>query len=277
MKFLKMEKQRGKGNVIQIAVESIMPNPRQPRHIFDHDLLVSLSESIRHNGILQPLTVRERENGDYELVAGERRLRAAIMAGYKKVPCIIVTLDDRQSAIMSMIENLQREDLNFFDEAAGISQLIDQCGFTQEQVAQKLGKGQSTIANKLRLLRIESSQRAKIVALGLTERHARALLRLSDSQREEALKEIERRNLNVDETDKLVEEMMFPRAAIEGRKNLTVIKDVRIFFNTINNAVDLMKRSGIEAVAERQEYEEYFEYKVKIPKAQKNVGVGKIA
>lgn len=270
MSFLK--KQAGKSRVIQVPVSAIVPNPSQPRHSFDTESLLSLSQSIRHNGILQPLTVRELEDGEYELVAGERRLRAAIMAGYASVPCIPVLLNDTQSAVMSLLENLQREDLNYFDEATAIAKLIEQCGLTQEEVAKKLGKGQSTIANKLRLLRIGQTQRAKLTELGLTERHARALLRLSDSQRDVALREIERRHLNVEETEKLVNSMIFPDNNSTPRKQMTVIKDVRIFFNTINNAINLMQRSGIDAVAQREEYADYYEYIVKIPKVKKSVG-----
>jgi ParB family transcriptional regulator, chromosome partitioning protein len=271
MNFLKKEKQQSKSRVIQVCVSNIIPNPQQPRHSFDPESLLSLSQSIKHNGILQPLTVREMENGVFELVAGERRLRAAIMAGYTMVPCIAVMLDDTQSAVMSLLENLQREDLNFFDEAIGIAKLIERWGMTQEEIALKLGKGQSTVANKLRLLRISHSQRTKIIELGLTERHARALLRLNEDQRNEALMIIEKQGLNVEETDKLVDAMLFPQTSIAGRRSLTVIKDVRIFFNTINNAIDVMKRSGIDAVAQRQEYDDYYEYTVKIPKTQKSV------
>ena len=276
MNFLKRETRSAKSCVIQVPVGRIVPNPQQPRRTFDSATLLSLSQSIKHNGILQPLTVREQENNEYELVAGERRLKAAIMAGYTTVPCIVVTLDDNQSAVMSLLENLQREDLNYFDEATAIAKLIERCGFTQEEVAVKLGKGQSTIANKLRLLHISIPQRTKILDLGLTERHTRALLRLSDSQREVAFGIIERRKLNVEETERLVEEMLFPDKE-ERPKKRTVIKDVRIFFNTINNAVDLMRRSGIEAVAQKQEYDEYFEYVVRIPKSDKTVRAGKIA
>jgi ParB-like partition proteins len=276
MNFLKKDTKNAKSSVIQVPVGRILPNPQQPRRTFDSASLLSLSQSIKHNGILQPLTVRERENGEFELVAGERRLKAAIMAGYTTVPCIVVTLDDNQSAVMSLLENLQREDLNYFDEATAIAKLIERCGLTQEEVAVKLGKGQSTIANKLRLLHIGNAQRARILELGLTERHTRALLRLSDNQREEAFSIIERKKLNVEETERLVESILFPEKT-DKPKSLTVIKDVRIFFNTINNAVDLMKRSGIAAVAQKQEYDEYFEYIVKIPKTEKTVGAGKIA
>lgn len=266
MKFLKKEKNVERSKVILVPVGQISPNPEQPRHNFDNDTLMSLAQSIKHNGILQPLTVREIENGVYELVAGERRLRAAIMAGYNEVPCIVVELDIKQSAVMSLLENLQREDLNYFDEAQGIERLIEFCGFTQEEVAVKLGKSQPTIANKLRLLRIEADQRNKILSAGLTERHARALLKLDGEKREEALSIIVSQNLNVSETEKLIDAMLKPEEVLQGRRSLSVIKDVRIFFNTINNAVELMKRSGIDAVSQRQEYDDYFEYTVRIPK-----------
>lgn len=270
MFLLKMDRQSSKCRVIQVSVAAILPNPQQPRHTFETESLLSLAKSIKHNGILQPLTVRDKGNGEYELVAGERRLRAAIMAGYTSVPCITVSLDDNQSAVMSLLENLQRENLNFFDEALGMAALIERCGMTQEDVAERLGKNQSTVANKLRLLRLSTSERIKINEMGLTERHARALLRLNSSQREFALEEIKKRNLNVEETDKLVDAILCPKSATQERKRLSVVKDVRIFFNTINNAIDVMKQSGINAVAQKQEYDDYFEYTVKIPKTEKS-------
>ena len=271
MSWLNKDRKMSSCRVIQVSVASILPNPQQPRHTFDTDSLLSLAQSIRRNGILQPLTVREKENGEYELVAGERRLRAAIMAGYTSVPCIAVNLDDTQSAVMSLIENLQREDLNFFDEAAGIAALIEQCGLTQEEVADRLGKAQSTIANNLRLLRLSSSEQETIMRLGLTERHARALLKLNSQQREIALSEIEKHNYNVEETERLVEAIKNPREPVNEGKRLSVIKDIRIFFNTINNAIDLMRRSGINAVAKKQEFDDYYEYTVRIPKTEKQL------
>lgn len=268
--FFQKDKPREGSKVLQISVKNIIPNPLQPRHSFDKESLVSLSQSIKHNGILQPLTVRETDDGKYELVAGERRLRAAIMAGYDAVPCIPVTLSDNQSAVMSILENLQREDLNFFDEATGIAKLIEKYGMTQEEVAIKLGKTQSTIANKLRLLKLTQDQRTRILQLGLTERHARAIIRLNEDQRDDAILEISNKNLNVDETDRMVNSLLIPRQR-RAKRNMTIIKDVRIFFNTLNNAVTLMQRSGIEAVADRHEYNDYYEYTVRIPKSRSTV------
>lgn len=263
-----LQKLRGseRSRVLFVPVEQIAPNPEQPRQTFDEESLQSLAQSIRHNGILQPLTVRERGPGVYELVAGERRLRAAILAGYHEVPCIPVTLDDRQSAVMGLLENLQREDLNFFEEAAGIARLIEFCGLTQEEVAEKLGRSQPTVANKLRLLRIAPPQRERMLRAGLTERHARALLRLDEPRRSEALDEIIVRGYNVAETEELVENLLRVRQPAAARRNLSVIKDIRIFFNTINNAVGLMKRSGIEAESSSVEYEDHYEYTIRIPK-----------
>lgn len=267
--FIKTHKKE-ESKVVLISVKNIIPNPHQPRQYFDAEQLTSLSQSIKHNGILQPLTIREVEEDKYELVAGERRLRAAIIAGYDAVPCLTVNLNDNQAAVMSLLENLQREDLNFFDEATGIARLIEQYGMTQEEIATKLGKSQSTIANKLRLLKLSPEQRQKILKLKLTERHARALIRLKPEDIDLAIKEIDSKKLNVDETDRLITTMIIPKRKRDP-KNMTVIKDVRIFFNTINNAVSLMQRSGIDAIANKQEFNDYYEFTVKIPKNRSNV------
>lgn len=266
MNLLKHLRSDDRSRVLLVPVEQIAPNPEQPRHTFDEESLDSLAQSIKHNGILQPLTVRELGDGAYELVAGERRLRAAILAGYNQVPCIPVSLDEKQSAVMGLLENLQREDLNFFDEAAGIARLIEFCGLTQEEVAIKLGKSQPTIANKLRLLKLDAAQREQILKAGLTERHARALLKLEPKDRDSVIAEIVAKKLNVSETEALIEAMLLPAEEVHTRRSLSVIKDVRIFFNTINNAVELMKRSGIDAVSEKNESDEYYEYIVRIPK-----------
>ena len=150
-------KQKNKNRVLLIPIGRVSPNPKQPRRQFDHNALLELSQSIRQNGILQPLTVRQTGNGDYQLIAGERRLRASLIAGLTNVPCIVVDADEHQSSVLSLIENIQRQDLNFFEEAEGIARLIEIWGMTQEALAEKLGKTQSTIANKLRLLKLKPS------------------------------------------------------------------------------------------------------------------------
>lgn len=260
------KKEKQVNHVLMVPIEKVFPNPQQPRHRFDGEALLSLAQSIRQNGILQPLTVRMGKKGEYELIAGERRLRAAIMAGFSHVPCITVDLDDRQAAIMALIENLQREDLDFFEEAEGMEKLLETCGLTQDELAQRLGKNQSTVANKLRLLRLSGDDREQIVSANLTERHARALLRLDERRRSQALQVIIKRQLNVLDTDRLVDTLAAPRKPRQQRKTKTVIKDVRIFVNTIANAIDVMKKSGIDAVTRKSENEDFIEYVVKIPK-----------
>ena len=184
--------------VIEIPARKIRPNKTQPRQTFYEEDLRSLSQSISNNGLLQPLTVRKLKNDEYELVAGERRLRASVMAGFTKIPCIVMKCSDKDSAIFALIENLQRKDLGMFEEARGINRLIRKYGITQEQAAIQLGKKQSTVANKLRLLRLSYDEQDWIIQAGLSERHARALLKIQDEEsRKEALSHIIAENLNV--------------------------------------------------------------------------------
>ena len=251
-----------------VPVGRILPNPRQPRRTFDPKSLLELSQSIRHDGILQPLIVRRAVEGEYELISGERRLRASLMAGLTAVPCIEIEADDNQSAVLSLIENLQRQDLNFFEEAEGITRLIEQYGFTQEAAAARIGKTQPTVANKLRLLHISPEQRSRIIEAGLTERHARALLRLPDDQRENVLAQVIEKRLNVSETERLVDTQFQTSPLVRESHTTPIIKDVRLFLNTVANAINLMNRSGINAVAIQQEFEDYLEYTVRIPKKQ---------
>lgn len=259
--------QKRVNSVVNIPIAKIKPNARQPRKYFDKDALMELARSIMQNGILQPLTIRNSEDNMYELIAGERRLRAALMSGLTQVPCIVIEADDNRSAVLSLLENLQRQDLNFFEEAEGIAKLIEYCGQTQDQVASSLGKTQSTIANKLRLLRLNQNIRSIIIDAGLTERHARAMLRLGEGERTAVLKQIISNDLNVSDTEKLVELLIFPGQTKPDSHTIPIIKDVRIFLNTITNAVNVMKKAGIDAVAVKQEFPEYYEYTVRIPKA----------
>ena len=204
--FLNFTKEKQLSKVIEIGVKDIIPNPHQPRTTFSDSDIASLADSIAQNGILQPLTVR-RTGDKYELIAGERRLRAAMSCGFSTVPCIIYDISQRNSAILALVENIQREDLSFFDEAIAIEKLISYYGMTQEEAAAKLGKAQSTIANKLRLLRISDDERKLILQFNLTERHARALLKLgSVEDRLTVLEKIIHGNLNVERTEKLIED-----------------------------------------------------------------------
>ena len=260
-----------KRKVVEIPIEKIIPNPSQPRREFPQTELDSLSESIKENGLLQPISVRHLSGGKYELIAGERRLRACRIAGLRTVSSIIQDCDERQSAIFAILENLQRQDLQLFEEAEGIARLITQWGVTQEEAAIRLGKSQSAIANKLRLLRIEPQHREKIVNAGLTERHARALLRIpNEEMRTKALETVIANGYNVQKTDEYIEQLLTLKEAEQQSrrkgKRTFVVKDIRVFMNTINRAVETMQLSGIAAVTHKRETEEYIECVVRIPK-----------
>lgn len=255
--------------VIEIPARKIRPNKTQLRQDFYEEDLRSLSQSISNNGLLQPLTVRKLKNDEYELIAGERRLRASVMAGFTKIPCIVMKCSDKDSAIFALIENLQRKDLGMFEEARGINRLIRKYGITQEQAAIQLGKKQSTVANKLRLLRLSYDEQDWIVQAGLTERHARALLKIqNEDSRKEVLSHIIAENLNVKETEKYISSLLDNKKVqpLHNNDKKIVVKDVRIFVNTISRAVDTMRMSGIDAVSNKEETEDYIEYTVKIPK-----------
>lgn len=264
---------KGENKISEIPIIKIRPNKAQPRKVFNEDELSALSRSIAENGILQPLTVRKASQSEFELIAGERRLRAAILAGMKRVPCIIVKCTDKESAVYALLENLQRADLGIFEEARGISRLIRRYGLTQEQAAEKLGKTQSTIANKLRLLKLSGEEQEWIENAGLTERHARALLRIDDEDiRREVLSKIISDNLNVSQTEALVGIYKHnnPKTEKNRGRSKAVIKDIRIFLNSINRAIDTMRLSGIDAQSVKTDSENFIEYTIRIPKSQLN-------
>lgn len=260
---------RNENKIAEIPIIKIRPNKAQPRKIFDEQGLAALSHSISENGILQPITVRKISASEYELVVGERRLRASALAGLQKVPCIIVKCSDKESAVYALLENLQRSDLGIFEEARGISKLMRRYGFTQEEAASKLGKSQSTIANKLRLLRLTYEEQEWIVNAGLSERHARALLRIENEKlRREALSRIVAENLNTKQTDDLVSILIntAPKAEKSKGSSKAVIKDLRIFVNTINKAIDTMRLAGIQAQSNKTDTDNFIEYTIRIPK-----------
>lgn len=261
---------RSENTIADIPIIKIRPNKAQPRKVFSEDELSALSRSISENGILQPLTVRKVSSTEYELVAGERRLRAAVMAGLRKVPCIVVKCSDRESAVYALLENLQRADLGIFEEARGIAKLIRRYGLTQEQAAVKLGKTQSTIANKLRLLRLSEEEQEWMEKAGLSERHARALIRIeNETVRREVLSRIITENLNVKQSERLVGIYLnsTPKPSRVKGNSKAVIKDIRIFLNTINRAIDTMRLSGINAQSNKTDTEDFIEYTIRIPKS----------
>lgn len=257
-------KEKVVAKVIQVEVNKIEPNPYQPRRKFDD--IDGLAQSIRRNGILQPLTVRRTESG-YQLIAGERRLRAAKMLGLESVPCIPMTITERNSAMLALIENIQRRDLSFFDEAEAIAKLIDFYGMTQEDAAISLGKSQPSIANKLRLLKLDKTVQEKISEYCLTERHARALLRLKCKGDQLNIIEVFKdKNMNVEAAERCIEAFLQKEKDLNSfKKRSVVFKDVRLFVNTLNKAVEMMKAAGIEADSQRIQNDDYIEYIVKIP------------
>lgn len=254
-------------DISHIPTEKLLPNPYQPRHQFESEDMLELANSIKENGILQPLLIRRINNSDYfEIIAGERRLRAAILAGIERVPCIELDCDYEQSAVYSILENVQRADLTFFEEAAAIGQLINHFGMSQTEVAKRLGKSQSTLSNKLRLLSLPVDVRYFIEKEGLTERHARALLVLDNEKTIwAALNVVKDKHLNVEQTEAYISTLVDKKVRTK-RKGPAVFKDVRIFVNTVTKAIETMKASGIDAISDKTETDEYIEFRVKIPK-----------
>ena len=247
------------GRVVFLPVRSIRPNPAQPRRVFREEALKELSESILRHGILQPLSVRRREGG-YELICGERGLRAAQMAGLTDVPCILMQMDDRESGMTAMVENLQRQDLDFVEEAQGISRLMGQFGMSQEQTARLLGKSQSAVANKLRLLRHSQSVLEALRQAELTERHARALLKLPDEETKlRAIAEITRQNMSVARTERYVESLLAQPRDKADKAN------VAAFLNTLTQSLAKIQLSGIGAVSERRETDSQIVLTITIP------------
>lgn len=262
---------KNENKISDIPIIKIRPNKAQPRKVFNEEDLNALSQSIAENGILQPLTVRKVSATEYELIAGERRLRASVMAGLRKVPCIVIKCSEKESAVYALLENLQRSDLGIFEEARGVSRLIRRYGLTQQEAAVKLGKTQSTIANKLRLLRLTYEEQEWIENAGLSERHARALLKLGDEgARREALSKIISENLNVQQSENLINLMLnsSPKNNKKQGTSKAVIKDVRIFVNTINKAIDTMRLAGIDAQSDKTDTDNFIEYTIRIPKKQ---------
>ena len=260
-----------RGGIVNLSVEDIAPNPVQPRKSFPDGGIYELSCSIAEYGILNPLTVRLR-GGEYELVAGERRLRAAKLAGLNEVPCILLDVSMEDASLIALIENLQRRDLDFIEEANGLSQLIKLFGLSQEEIARRIGKSQSAVANKLRLLKLPEDVLESLRDNGLTERHGRALLRLPDADTQRlALGKIIENGLNVAMTDSYIDALLAklssePEEQPEQKKTF-IMKDVRVFMNTILHGLDLMKQGGIAAGMKKQETDTELILTISIPKS----------
>ena len=255
------------GKVVALPVDQIEPSPYQARRTFNEEELAGLAASIRENGLLQPVTVRRLGPDRYELIAGERRLRACKLAGMELVPAILRDYQDDQTAALGLLENIQRADLNPFEQARGLQDVLALWGCTQAEAAKRLGMAQPTLANKLRLLQLTADQQQFILDNHLTERHARAVLRLPENRRSEALITISRRRMNARTADRYVEQLLQESDAPAAAKprRLPMVRDVRIFVNTIDHAIQLMTDNGVPATARREEGDGYIEYTVRIP------------
>ncbi len=245
-----------------LPISEIIPNKSQPRKHFDPIELESLSSSIKENGLIQPITVKKRAHG-YELISGERRLRASAMAGLTEIPAIVLSATEEESAVFALIENLQRSDLNPFETAAAIKELITKWGVTQEEAAKRLSMSQPALANKLRLLTLTTFEQELIIDSALTERHARALLKLSSTtDRLCAIEEIRKRKLNVSQTERMINEFLSHK---KRKKPIIYVKDVRLFVNTIHKAVDVMHTAGIDADFKKIEHKDSIEFSITVP------------
>ena len=256
--------------VLYLSVDAIRANPDQPRKYFEPEALRELAESIGRYGILQPLTVRRGEDG-YELIAGERRLRAAKLAGLREVPCLAVRSDEEESALLSLIENLQRQDLHYMEEAQCYYALLNNYNLTQEELAKRLGRSQSSIANKLRLLRLSPDVVSAIRENGLSERHARAVLKLKDEEVQLAvIKRTAEKNLSVKDTERLVEKTL-DKMYDEKRPGappppaiIRQVRDYRLFMNTVNSAIAVLRESGMNVEVEQEDLQNGVDIHIRI-------------
>lgn len=257
--------------LLMLKPDDITVSPEQPRKNFDEYELKLLADSIAANGIIQPLAVRKID-GKFEIIAGERRFRAAKMVGLRRIPCVIHTADEQTAAVLALTENLQRRDLSVFEEARALDRLINYYGITQSEAAIKLGIAQSTLSNKLRLLNLNEGLQERIVKARLTERHARALLRLPENLRETVLDYIIAQGLTLTQTEKYIEELLLPKEITASPREETkptrkqAIGDIRLFYNSLSKLVSTLQNSGITARTRKTETAKYIEYKVRINK-----------
>jgi ParB family transcriptional regulator, chromosome partitioning protein len=254
----------------QIPINKIVPNRFQPRTVFDHEKIEELARTIHTHGIIQPIVVREIDNDQYELIAGERRWRAVQTLGWEYVPAIIKNFNDTETASVALIENLQREELSPIEEAMAYGKLLEMHNLTQEALAQRLGKGQSTVANKLRLLKLPTEVQDALLNKTITERHARALIPLKNPEEQvKLLNEIIEKNLNVKQTEERVNKILNPVTQKPKQRRFSFSKDMRIAVNTIRQSLNMVTDSGIELDSEEEDFEDYYQITIKIPKKKK--------
>lgn len=253
-------------HVQEIPINQIIPNRYQPRTVFNDAKIEELAQTIETHGLIQPVVVR-KVNDQYEIIAGERRWRAAITLGWETVSAIVKEYDDAQTAAVALIENLQREELTAIEEAMAYAKLIDIHGLTQESLAQKLGKGQSTIANKLRLLKLPPVVQTALLEKQITERHARALIILKDPEKQEkVLNEIIEKQLNVKQTEERIKKMIEQKDTKSKRKRLSLSRDMRIAVNTIRQSVEMVVDSGLSIDTNEEDNDDYYQFTIRIPK-----------
>lgn len=266
MPLLRKKSPAEAARVLSLPIDLILPNPNQPRRHFAPDALQELCDSIRQFGILQPLSVR-RNGQQWELVAGERRLRAAQLAGMTHVPCLVIQTDDQGSSLLALVENLQRKDLDFLEETLALSRLIRDYGLTQEECARRIGKSQSAVANKLRLLQLPRHILDLLRDHGMTERHARALLPLGDpSLWEQAAKKVVEQNLTVAKTEELVSLLLSRSNRPPKRRTTFILKDVRLFLNTVERGLSMVRSAGVDAQYGREDTGDSILLTIRIPK-----------
>lgn len=258
-------------SVEQIQIDCIKPNRFQPRTIFSEEKIEELARTIHTHGVIQPIVIRQTEENEYEIIAGERRYRAMKKLGWEEVPAIVRNLDDKETASIALIENLQREELSAIEEAYAYEKLLELHALTQEALAQRLGKGQSTIANKMRLLKLPDTIKQAILSKELSERHARALIALKDPEiQHEVFQEVLEKSLNVKQLEARIQEVLHPPEPKEKKKvsqRKSVSKDVRIAVNTIRQSLSMVTKSGIDLKTEEEDSEDFYTFTVKIPKS----------
>ena len=251
--------------VLYLPINAITPNPDQPRKYFSPEGLRELSASITRHGILQPLSVRRAESG-YQLISGERRLRAAKLAGLTEVPCLLVSADQRESSLLALIENVQRRDLDFWEEATALQALLEASHLSQEALAQQIGKSQSAIANKLRLLKLSPAALQLLREHGFTERHARSLLRLPDpAAQDQAARHVVEHQLTVAKTESYVDSLLAPPKPTPA-KPIIILKEVRLFLNTVTRGLTMMQSAGVQADCQRQDTDSEILLTIRIPR-----------
>jgi len=257
-----------KEKISMVDIKKIESNPYQPRRIVEEKTINDLAHSIKNYGLIQPIILRKIDKEKYQIVVGERRLLACRKLGWEKISAVVKELSDNAAATMALIENLQRENLNIIEEAEGYNRLMEEFGFTQEVLAQRLGKSQSGIANKLRLLKLSDKVKQMLSSGDITERHARGLLKLfSEKEQEKIADEIVNKNLNVKQTEKRIDEIINKeKAKNKGKQSKTIVRDLKIYLNTIRQAINIIQRSGLNPTVVENDEDDYYEISIRLPK-----------